>query len=184
MAHYEKPLSSQRVFTGRVISLDNDRVLLENGAEAGREVVRHRGGVCIAAVDENENILMVSQYRYPVAKELLELPAGKLEAGEHHYDTGIRELREETGARAERYEPMGSVIPSPGYCDEVIYLYRAEGLTFAETDPDEDEFLTLRKIPLAEAVEMVLRNEITDSKSVAGILKVALLRAREKEASK
>ena len=128
--------------------------------------------MCVAALTEDGYLLFVRQFRYPYQKVLLELPAGKLDPGEDPLEAGKRELREETGAEAARYESLGELYPSPGYCGEIIHLYAATGLTFGQMSPDEDEFLEVEKIPLEEAARMVLDNEIADAKTQAAVLKV------------
>ena len=163
----EQPLSADYKYRGRIINLRVDTALLPNGSSATREVVEHPGGVCVAALTEDGCLLFVRQFRYPYQKVLLELPAGKLDPGEDP-----RELREETGAEAARYESLGELYPSPGYCGEIIHLYAATGLTFGQMSPDEDEFLEVEKIPLEEAARMVLDNEIADAKTQAAVLKV------------
>lgn len=168
----EKPLSADYKYRGRIINLRVDTAELPNGATATREVVEHPGGVCVAALAEDGCLLFVRQFRYPYQTVLLELPAGKLDPGEDPLEAGKRELREETGAKASRYESLGTLYPSPGYCGEIIHLYAASGLTFGETAPDEDEFLEVEKIPLEEAARMVLEGEIPDAKTQAAVLKV------------
>ena len=168
----EQPLSADYKYRGRIINLRVDTALLPNGSSATREVVEHPGGVCVAALTEDGCLLFVRQFRYPYQKVLLELPAGKLDPGEDPLEAGKRELREETGAEAARYESQGELYPSPGYCGEIIHLYAATGLTFGQMSPDEDEFLEVEKIPLEEAARMVLDNEIADAKTQAAVLKV------------
>ncbi len=168
----EQPLSADYKYRGRIINLRVDTALLPNGSSATREVVEHPGGVCVAALTEDGYLLFVRQFRYPYQKVLLELPAGKLDPGEDPLEAGKRELREETGAEAARYESLGELYPSPGYCGEIIHLYAATGLTFGQMSPDEDEFLEVEKIPLEEAARMVLDNEIADAKTQAAVLKV------------
>ncbi|MBQ7038290.1 MAG: NUDIX hydrolase [Clostridia bacterium] len=173
---HEKTVSQDVRFRGHVINLRVDDILLPNGNPATREVVEHPGGVCVAALTDERELLFVRQFRYPYGEVLLELPAGKLDrGGEDPLEAGKRELREETGAVANRYRSLGKLYPSPGYCDEIIHLYLAEDLSFGESDPDEDEFLECERIPLDRAVEMVLQNEITDAKTQVAILKVAAL---------
>ena len=168
----EQPLSADYKYRGRIINLRVDTALLPNGSSATREVVEHPGGVCVAALTEDGCLLFVRQFRYPYQKVLLELPAGKLDPGEDPLEAGKRELREETGAEAARYESLGELYPSPGYCGEIIHLYAATGLTFGQMSPDEDEFLEVEKIPLEEAARMVPDNEIADAKTQAAVLKV------------
>lgn len=168
----ETPLEQEYKYKGRIINLRVDKARLPNGAEAGREVVEHPGGVCVAALTEDNCLLFVRQFRYPYGEVLLELPAGKLDKGEDPLEAGKRELKEETGASARRYESLGRLYPSPGYCGEIIHLYFARDLSFGEMNPDEDEFLEVEKIPLEEAVRMVMDNEIPDAKTQTAVLKV------------
>lgn len=172
----EKTVSQDYRFRGKIINLRVDKAELPNGRLATREVVEHPGGVCIAALTDQDELLFVRQFRYPYGEVLLELPAGKLERGEDPLEAGKRELREETGASAERYVSLGKLYPSPGYCGEIIHLYLAAGLQFGEMHPDEDEFLEAERIPLDEAVRRVLANEIPDAKTQTAVLKVAALR--------
>ncbi len=172
----EKTLTRAYRFNGRIINLRTDTALLPNGAVAGREVVEHPGGVCVAPLTDDDELLFVRQFRYPYGEVLLELPAGKRDRnGEGPLECGKRELLEETGATAAEYRSLGCVYPSPGYCDEVIYLYLAQGLSFGEAQPDEDEFVELERIPLQRAVDMVLSGEITDAKTQIAILKIHTL---------
>ena len=124
---------------------------------------------------EDDELLFVRQFRYPYSEVVLELPAGKRTPGEDPLLCGQRELTEETGASAANYVSLGQLYPSPGYCDEVIYMYLATDLTFGESHPDEDEFLEVERIPLTKAVEMVMSGEIVDSKTQAAVLKTYLL---------
>ena len=173
----EKQLSFEYKFKGRIINLRQDRALLPNGKTVTREVVEHPGGVCVAAIDENDELFFVKQWRYPYSEETLEIPAGKRDKqGEDPLDCGKRELKEETGATAENYIDLGCLYPSPGYVNEVIYCYLATNLTYGDMNPDEDEFLNVIKIPFEKAVEMVLSGEIKDAKTQIAILKVNALR--------
>ena len=172
----EETLTREYRFNGRIINLRTDRVRLPNGAEAGREVVEHPGGVCVAPLTDDHELLFVRQYRYPYEEVVLELPAGKRDKnGEEPLECGKRELQEETGAVAAEYISLGEVYPSPGYCDEIIYLYLANGLDFGEARPDEDEFVEVERIPLERAVEMVMSGEIVDAKTQIAVLKTARL---------
>ena len=171
----EKTLSSEKIFDGRILHVRRDTVLLPNGHQSTREVVDHPGGVCVLALDDQERVLVVSQFRYPYGEVLRELPAGKLEYGEDPAQAAIRELREETGAVAGTFQPLGELYPSPGYCGEIIRMYLARDLSFGNTDPDEDEFLGLERVPFSQLVEQVLSGEIKDAKTIAAVLKVKLL---------
>ena len=168
----EKTNASESVYKGKIFEVTKDKALLENGSQVQRDVVHHSGGVAVIPVTENNEILMVRQYRYPHHKAMLEIPAGKIERGEKHYDCGRRELLEETGCICKVYEYLGEIVPTPAYVSEVIHLYMASGLEFTAQKLDEDEFLDVEKIPLEKAVDMVIKGEITDSKTQIGVLKV------------
>ena len=171
----EKTLSSEKIFDGRIIHVHRDTIRLPDGGEATREVVDHPGGVCILALDDENQALLVSQFRYPYGKVLREVPAGKLEYGEDPAEAAIRELKEETGAVAGDFRSLGELNPSPGYCGEIIRMYLARELTFGETHLDEDEFLDLERVPFDELVEQVLSGGIKDAKTIAVVLKAKLL---------
>ena len=171
----EKTVDSQVVYDWKIVRLRRDTALLPNGAQALREVVEHPGGVGIVALDEADNVLLVRQYRYPLGRTLLEIPAGKLEPGEDHRRAAVRELEEETGTRAGRLTYLGYTYASPGFCDEAIHLYLAEELSFVQSHPDEDAFLAVERLPLDELVAMALDGSLTDGKTVATVLKVKTL---------
>lgn len=172
----EKTTNKKYVYKGRIINVRCDDAELPNGEPCFREVVEHNGGVCIAAITDNDELLFVRQFRYPYMEVIAELPAGKLELGEDPFESGKRELEEETGYVASDYRDMGKFYPSPGYCGEIIHLYAAKNLTFTHQHLDEDEFLCVEKIPLDKAMEMVLNNEIRDGKTQALVMKVKALR--------
>lgn len=172
----EKTLDNSVVYDGKIIKLVLKDVLLPNGKTAKREVVAHSGGVGVIALTENNEILLVKQFRSPYEKVVTEIPAGKKEAGEDPLECGKRELLEETGFIAKEFCSLGELLPSPGYCGEIIYLFLATGLTKANQNLDEDEFLTFEKVDFDKAVSMVLSGEISDSKTQVAILKTALLK--------
>ncbi|MDD2955517.1 MAG: NUDIX hydrolase [Oscillospiraceae bacterium] len=178
MAMSEETLSSESIFKGCIVELSRDTVRLEDGSEAVREVIHHPGGVCVAAFDAQDCLLMVRQFRYPYKAELLEIPAGKREPGEDPAECGRRELEEETGAQAEIFRPLGRLYPTPGYVDEIIYLYYAKKLSYTEQRLDEGEFLSVERVPFSRALEMVLSGEILDAKTQVAVLKLAQLRQR------
>ncbi len=171
----ETRLSGRTLYEGRIVRLEKDKVLLENGEESYREVVRHPGGVSVAALTEKNEVLMVRQFRYPYGKVLLECPAGKLEPGEDPFEAMKREQREETGTAGESYISLGEMYPTPGYCSEVIRMYACRISGWGETDLDADEFLEVEKIPLEEAVSMVMSGRIRDGKTQVMILKLSRL---------
>ena len=166
----EKTLSSERLYDGKIIRLRRDVIELPDGKQSVREVVEHNGGAGVAAVDERGDVWLVRQYRYPFSEVTLEVPAGKLEAGEDPGLAIVRELKEETGFTADCVEFLGVNYPTPGYCAEKLYLYLATGLHRGEQQLDEDEYLDVVRLPLGEAIEMVYANEIKDSKTVAALL--------------
>jgi ADP-ribose pyrophosphatase len=174
----EKTINKNYVYTGKIINVRRDDAALPNGKPCIREVVEHSGGVCIAALTDECELLFVRQFRYPYMQVIPELPAGKLEKGEDPFDSGKRELEEETGCIADEYFDLGKFYPSPGYCGEIIHLYAAKKLHKTKQNLDEDEFLSVEKIPLEKAVEMILSNEIRDGKTQAAVLKVKLLHDR------
>lgn len=176
----EKTVEKEYKYKGRILNLRVDKAELPNGKPCTREVVEHNGGVTVAALTKDDELLFVRQFRYPYGEVILELPAGKLELGEDPFKAGVRELREETGAVAENYIDLGKFYPSPGYCGEIIHLYGATGITFESQELDEDEFLNVEKIPLSVAVQMVLNNEIRDGKTQAAVLKMAMRREETK----
>ena len=177
--HLEETTAARHViYRGRIVTLRRDDALLPNGKPCLREVVDHPGGVYIVALTDENELLLVRQFRYPYGEVLLELPAGKLDAGEAPLAAGQRELLEETGALAGSWEDLGLFYPTPGYCAEKIYTYLARELRFEAPKPDEDEFLECERVPLAEAVRMVMAGELSDGKTQAGVLK-ALFRNQE-----
>lgn len=169
----EKTVSSEMKYDGKIVKLFRDVVELEDGKTTLREVIKHPGGVGIVPLDENNNVLMVRQFRYPHGKALLEIPAGKLEFGENPRECGLRELKEETGCTCDSFEYLGNLIPTPAYDTEVIHMYLARGLHSGEQSLDDNEFLEIEKIPLEKLAEMIMNNEITDAKTQIAILKTA-----------
>ncbi len=170
----EKTIDSEKIYDGAIIKLTLDTVICPNGAQAKREIVRHPGGVGVVPVDEDGYVYMVRQYRIPYDEIILEIPAGKLDKGEDIAAAAARELREETGLRAEKLQFMGEFYPSVGFCDERLRMFLATGLSQGETDLDEDEFVDLEKLHIDKLFEMIMNNEIKDGKTIA-----ALLKARE-----
>ena len=171
----EKQVKSEYIYKGKIINLRVDDALHPNGKPAKREVVEHRGGVAVLPLTEDKEIIMVEQFRYPYGEVVLEIPAGKIDGGEEPIVCGKRELKEEVGVAALEFVNLGELYPSPGYCGEVIYMFLAKGLTFGNTNPDEDEFLRVKKVPLERAVQLVLSGEIKDAKTQSAVLKVKLM---------
>lgn len=173
--HYEKRISGQIKFDGRIFTVTRDDVELENGAKAVREIVLHRGGACVLPLFDNGDICLVHQFRYALGMEIWELPAGKLEKGEEPFAAAKRELTEECGLTAENFIDLGTMYPTVGYSSEVIYIWAATGLHEAQMQLDEDEFLTPERLPLSKAYRMVMNGEIRDGKTIVGILKLKAL---------
>ena len=179
-AHFEKTLSSEVLFEGRVVTLTKDVALLENGETSIREVVHHHGGACIVPYFEDGTLCMVRQFRYAMQQELWELPAGKLEKGEDPFEAAKRELGEECGLTADNYISLGQFYPTVGNETEIIYTCVATGLHKTQLHQEADEILTPDRVPLDKAYEMVMSGEIRDGKTIAGILKLKALIAEGK----
>ncbi len=171
----EKTLSSKSVFDGKILHITVDDIELPDGKTSKREVVNHPGGVAVAALDDENNLYFVRQFRYPYKEVVLELPAGKLEKGSTPLENGKRELLEEVGAEGYSYISLGQVYPSPGYTSEIIYLYACRIKSEGDSRLDEGEFLNVEKISLDKALEMVVNNMIPDAKTQIAVLKVAAL---------
>lgn len=175
MEYTEKTTKTTEIFKGRVIHVKVDEVELPTGKVSTREIVNHPGGVGILAVDEQENVFMVRQYRKPFEQTLLEIPAGKLEPGENPLHCAARELEEETGYCAKDFTYLDYCIPTPGYCNEKIHIYLAKNLYKGTVNPDEDEILNIEKYPLHTLIEMIQTGELKDAKTVIGLLKYQFL---------
>jgi len=169
----EKTLSSQTVYKGVIFTVKKDSAELEDGSTARRDIIIHSGGVCVIPITENNEIFMVRQYRYPFHEITCEVPAGKLNFGENHAECGKRELLEETGCTCSEYIYLGEMYPTPAYNSEITYMYLAKGLNYKKQRLDDDEFLDVIKIPISEAVEMVMNNQLKDGKTQLIILKAA-----------
>ncbi len=176
----ERQTDSELIYDGAVVHLWRDGIELPDGKPSVREVIRHVGAVAVLPLTDEGEVVCVRQFRYPMGRVLLEIPAGKLDSkSEDRVEAALRELREETGACCERLTDLGPLYPTPAYTDERIDLYLAEGLTFGDTDPDEDEFLDVVRVPLCELVDSVLGGEIADAKTQAAVLKVWMMKHRE-----
>ena len=169
----EKKLRQINSYSGIIVDVTVDQAQLPNGRVALREVVHHPGGVTILPLDDEGCVYCVRQFRYPYGEILLEVPAGKLERGEDPFECARRELSEETGFTADNWQSLGCLYTSPGYSGETLYLYLARGLRAGEAHPDEGEFLSVERIPLAQLLEQVMDGRIRDAKTVAAVLKTA-----------
>jgi ADP-ribose pyrophosphatase len=166
----EARIKGDVVFEGRLLRVECDKVRLPNGTETSREVVRHPGAVAIIAL-QDQNILLVRQYRYAIGQETLEIPAGKIDPNESPLSCAIRELREETGYRG-IVEPVVTFYTTPGFTDEVMHIFLARDLVWDPLTMDDDEFLTVEKIPWCDALRRAQQNEFVDAKTILGILLV------------
>ena len=167
---------SEEIFNGVILHVQRDTVRLPNGSETIREVIRHIGAVCVIPVLENGDVVMERQYRYPLDRVILEIPAGKLDAADEDRFSAIqRELREETGYTADEWTVLGDFHPAPAYSDEFITMYMARGLRKGDRHLDEDEFLDVYTVPLKDLVEDVMAGRISDAKTQVCILKAARL---------
>ena len=179
MDYTEKQLHSELIFDGKVLHLYRDDILLPDGNTGYREYCKHVGAVCIVPLTDEDEVICVRQYRYAHRKMVLEIPAGKLDApDEDPTKAALRELREETGAICQKLTYLGPLYTTPALIDEVIHMYMAEGLTFGQTDLDEDEFIEVERIPLNELVDRICRGEVPDSKTQACVLRAAFAKMR------
>jgi len=165
-----RTLSSRYVYNGHNIRLRVDEVVLPSGKETVREVIEHNGAVAIVAVDIEQNILLVRQFRHAAGKELLEIPAGGIDPGETPAETARREMQEETGYVPNKLERMGGFYSAPGYASEYLHLFLATELMPARLMAEDTEEIKLVKMPLNDVVELIRNGEIQDAKSIAGLL--------------
>ena len=166
----EKTLSSRLIYEGRAVRLRVDTVRLPSGRETTREIVEHDDCVAVIAVDDKDNVLLVNQFRKPVEKELLEIPAGGIEPGEDPVACVRRELREETGFLSQKVEPLGGFYSSPGYCTEYLHLYLATDLVLSPLQAEDSESIRLIRVPLGQIPGLITSGSICDAKSIAGLL--------------
>lgn len=165
----ERTLSSKTIYEGKIIDVKLDRVELPDGKTSDRELVYHPGAVAIIALTEEGRILMVRQFRKPLERSIVEIPAGKLEKGENPEACARRELEEETGFRCDELEHVTSFYTSPGFSDEIIHLYFTDKLTMGQQQTDDDEFVELLEVTLEEAIEWIRKKEIYDAKTAYAV---------------
>ena len=176
----ETTVSKNVLHRGIVVNMRRDEALRPDGKPCVREVVEHPGGVVILPLLPSGEIIMVEQWRYPLGKTLIEVPAGKLERGEDPFEAAQRELLEETGYKAHQWEPMHYIYTAPGFCDEKLYLYKASELELIhpQAQGDEDEFLDIHKLTPDEAFALVRDGRITDAKTLSLLLHVFGMRTK------
>lgn len=172
----EQTAASKYEFKGKILNTRVDDVVLPDGSLSKREIIEHSGGVGIVALTDDDYLCLVRQYRHPYGEVIYEIPAGKLELGEDPLLCGKRELSEETGYTAEKWQGLGVIYPTPAYCSEKIYIYLATKLTKGSIHLDQGEFVESVSVPFKEAVRMVMTGEIKDAKTQIAILKVLAMR--------
>ena len=170
MSYNEETIERNYVYEGKIIKVRVDKVKLHGGRISKREVVEHNGGVGIVALTDNNELIMVKQFRKPFESEILEIPAGKLEEKESPLDCGTRELEEETGFKPKEMKFLGEIYPSPGFSKEVLYLYFTKNMEKGKVHLDEGEFIDVEYIKFDEAKDMIYNGKIKDAKTIAGIL--------------
>lgn len=183
MNYYEKTVREERKYTGNIINVDRVTVILPNGKEATRDVVRHPGAAVILPVTDDWKILMVEQYRKPCEMVSLELPAGKLDAGEPPEECARRELQEETGYIAGKLEKVLTIHSTPGFSDEVLHMFIATNLVPNKANPDEDEFISCKEYEIPELISMIEEGKITDAKTIIGVFLADRIRKGENKIS-
>jgi ADP-ribose pyrophosphatase len=166
-------IERRSVYDGRIVKLSVDKVRLPNGNVTELEMIRHQGAAAVVPVDADRNVLLVRQFRHAAGGWLLEVPAGKLDPGESPETCALREVEEETGFRPARLIPMGWIFTTPGFTDERIWLFAATGLSETTQELEDDEVLTVERLPLDDAVARATRGELRDGKSVCALLRVA-----------
>lgn len=163
-------IDTKPIFSGVVFDVREDTLMTADGRRYTRQIVHHPGAVAIVPIDADDNVLMVRQYRHPIEQALLEIPAGVVEIGESPDDTAQRELREETGFATRNLRAVGGIYSSPGFCDEMVYMYIARDLIPSRLPADDDEDITVERVPMSQAGRLIRLGEIQDAKSVAGLL--------------
>ena len=169
----EKTIKKDTIYSGKIIEVNLQTVVLPNGRKSKREIVNHPGGVAILAYKDDDTIFMVEQFRKPIEKSILEIPAGKIEKNENVEACGRRELEEEIGYRAKKFEYLGKVVTSPGFCDECIYIFKARDLYKGRDNiGDEDEVINVKEVKLDKIKDMIKNGKIIDAKTICAFMMV------------
>ncbi len=169
----EKILTTERIYSGRVVNLEVSEVELPDGKHQKREIIRHVGASAVVALDDDNRLLLVRQYRVAADKVMLEIPAGLLNPAEDPMAAAVREFQEETGYKPTNIQPLGGFHTAPGYTTEYIHLYFATGLVESRLTGDEDEFIEVERLTFDEAMSLINTGEITDAKTIIALLLVA-----------
>ncbi len=173
---FERTDNTHGIFSGSVITVHNDDVTLCDDTKAFRECVDHPGGVGVIGITDEDEVLMVRQFRYPYKETIYEIPAGKLETGEDPLEAGIREFKEECGAVADEYFSLGEVYPTPGYCNEIIRIFAAKGIHFEEQNLDDGELLQVCRMKFDTLIQKIMSGAIKDAKTIIAALKLKEMR--------
>ncbi len=171
----EKLLSTKEIYDGRIVTLRVDSVALPNGRSALREVIDHRPAVVVVPIDDDDNVVLVRQYRYPIGSDLLEAPAGIVEESESPSEGAKRELQEEIGFSAKSLRSMGRFWTTPGFCNELMYAFVARDLVPSSLEPDPDEDITVERFPASRIPDLIRSGEIQDGKTIAALLMATCL---------
>lgn len=171
-------MKSKSIYKGRIVTLNVDTVDLPNGATVNLEIIRHPGAAAVVPIKDDGTVVLIRQFRYAAAGFIYEIPAGTLHDGEDPLACAARELEEEIGYRATSFEHLTSILPAPGYTDEVIHIYKATGLTKGEQNLDHDEVLEIEEMPMEKAIAQIRQGAIRDSKTIVG-LQLAYLQTRK-----
>jgi ADP-ribose pyrophosphatase len=170
LTNQEPSIDSRVVFEGRILTVRVDTVRLPNGRETTREIAEHSPSVCIVPIDDRGNVVLVRQFRKPVERDLLEVPAGGIEEGEVSDEAVQRELQEEIGYTAGKLRHLSSFWLAPGWCTENMHAYLATDLTPSSLQADDDEFISVVRVPLTDAMKLISEGQVQDAKSIAALL--------------
>ncbi|MDD8017547.1 MAG: NUDIX hydrolase [Bacteroidota bacterium] len=168
-----KLLQREKKYRGKIVDLTVDRLEYPSGNKTFREIIEHPGGAVVCCLFENRDILLIKQYRHPIAKEVIELPAGKLDPNENPLHCAQRELQEETGYEAKKWTKLTSILTTPGFCNEVLHIFLAQDVSLSEKGQALEEgeaSIQLFRLPIVEAMAMIEREEIIDGKTIVGIM--------------